>query len=99
MQIIDRLDTTRGEVPGAKGDQQFRIYRPGVPSIEVSATNDKADVDVDYRSSGFPNGLVNGHLTNSTTHLGFVGDGASGAWVAADTPSAAARQSQNPTST
>ena len=107
IQIIDKLDTVHGEVPGARGDEQFRIYvqlkpgaldvldksrefrrmedntsyhkgypicyrgKPAVPSIQVSATRDKtrADIDVDYRSSGFPKGLVNGHLSASNSDV------------------------------
>jgi len=107
IQIVDKLDTVRGEVPGARGDGQFRIYvqlkpdklgvldrskefrrtedntvyhkgfpicyrsKPDVPSIQVSATQDKtrADIDVDYRSSGFPKGLVNGHLAASNSDV------------------------------
>jgi hypothetical protein len=107
IQIVDKLDTVRGEVPGARGDGQFRIYvqlkpdklgvldrskefrrtedntvyhrgfpicyrsRPDVPSIQVSATQDKtrADIDVDYRSSGFPKALVNGHLAASNSDV------------------------------
>ena len=106
IQIIDKLDT-KGEVPGASGDKQFRIYvqlkpgaldilskseqfrrvgdntayhkgypicyrgKPAVPSIQVSATHDhmQADIDVDYRSSGFPKGLVNGHLSASNSDV------------------------------
>jgi hypothetical protein len=107
IQIIDKLDTVKGEVPGASGDKQFRIYvqlkpgaldllskseqfrrvgdntnyhrgypicyrgKPAVPSIQVSATRDQmqADIDVDYRSSGFPKGLVNGHLSASNSDV------------------------------
>jgi hypothetical protein len=107
IQIVAKLDTVSGEVPGAKGDKQFRIYvqlkegaldildksqqfrqmedntvyhrgyplcyrsKPAVPSIQVSATRDKtrADVDVDYRSSGFPKGIVNGHLSASNSDV------------------------------
>jgi hypothetical protein len=110
IQIIDKLDTVRGEVLDARGDEQFRIYvqlkpgtlavldksrefrrvddntvyhkgypicyrgKPAVPSIQVSATRDqtRADIDVDYKSSGFPKGLVNGHLgaANSDVRAG-----------------------------
>ncbi len=107
IQIVDKLDTVRGEILGARGDEQFRIYvqlktnaldlldqsqefrhledntayhkgyptcyrsKPSVPSIQVSATRDKtrADVDVDYKSSGFPKGLVNGHLSSSNSDV------------------------------
>jgi hypothetical protein len=36
--------------------------RPPVPSIQVSATRDetRADLDIDYKSRGFPQGLFNG---------------------------------------
>jgi hypothetical protein len=110
IQIIDRLETVHGAIPGTRGDDQFRVYvqlkpgalelldksqefrrmadngvyhkgypicyrsLPSVPSIQVSATLDKtrADVDVDYKSSGFPKGLVDGHLTagNSDVRAG-----------------------------
>lgn len=107
IQIVDKLDTVRGEVLGARGDEQFRIYvqlkagaldlldqsqqfqrtddnsvyhkgypisyrsKPSVPSIQVSASRDKtrADVDVDYKSSGFPKGLVNGHLSAANSDV------------------------------
>ncbi len=46
----------------------------GVPSIQVSASRDgkRADIDVDYRRSGFPAALFNGHLTaeNSDVRAG-----------------------------
>ncbi|MEO8727550.1 MAG: hypothetical protein ABI383_15670, partial [Acidobacteriaceae bacterium] len=46
----------------------------GDPSIQISATADgkRADIDVDYRSSGFPAALFNGHLTaeNSDVRAG-----------------------------
>jgi hypothetical protein len=107
IQIIDKVDTVHGEIPGTRGDEQFRIYvqlnpgalevldksqefrrtedntvyhrgypicyrsRPPVPSIQVSATRDqtRADVDVDYKASGFPKGLVNGHLSSSNSDV------------------------------
>jgi hypothetical protein len=45
--------------------------KPAAPSIQVSATRDKerADIDVDYRSSGFPKALVNGHLSASNSDV------------------------------
>jgi hypothetical protein len=110
IQIIDKLETVHGAIPGTRGDDQFRIFvqlKPGalevldssqefrrmedngvyhkgypicyrslpfVPSIQVSATRDKtrADLDVDYKSSSFPKGLVDGHLTagNSDVRAG-----------------------------
>src|SRR5580765_7309146 len=36
IQVIEKLDNVRGEVPGAKGDQQFRIYvqvKPGALDV------------------------------------------------------------------
>ncbi len=43
----------------------------GPPSIQFSVSRDSkmADVDVDYRSSGFPKSLVNGHLTASNSDV------------------------------
>ncbi len=43
----------------------------GPPSIQFSISRDNklADIDVDYRSSGFPKGLVNGHLTASNSDV------------------------------
>lgn len=45
--------------------------RNGPPSIQVSAAVDRrhADIDVDYRSSSFPMGLFNGHLTASNSDV------------------------------
>ncbi len=44
---------------------------PSVPSIQVSASRDRAlaDIDVDYRSSGFPKALLNGHLSASNSDV------------------------------
>ena len=43
----------------------------GPPSIQFSISRDHklSDVDVDYRSSGFPKGLVNGHLTAANSDV------------------------------
>ena len=43
----------------------------GTPSIQFSMTKDgrHADIDVDYRSSGFPSGLFNGHLTAANSDV------------------------------
>jgi len=43
----------------------------GAPSIQVSVTRTglRADIDVDYRSSGGPQALVNGHLTASNSDV------------------------------
>ncbi len=43
----------------------------GTPSIQFSMANDgrHADIDVDYRSSGIPKGLFNGHLTAANSDV------------------------------
>src|SRR5215831_2662731 len=43
----------------------------GAPSIQVSVAKDTrhADIDVDYRSAKFPQGLVNGHLTAANSDV------------------------------
>jgi hypothetical protein len=43
----------------------------GPPSIQFSISRDHklSDVDVDYRSSGFPKGLLNGHLTAANSDI------------------------------
>src|SRR5215471_13426410 len=43
----------------------------GVPSIQFSTAKDgrHADIDVDYRSSSFPTGLFNGHLTAANSDV------------------------------
>jgi len=48
----------------------YRLKK-GPPSIQFSISRDKkmADVDVDYRSSGFPKGLLNGHLTAANSDV------------------------------
>ena len=45
--------------------------KDGPPSIQLSISRDKkmADADVDYRSSSFPKGLFNGHLTASNSDV------------------------------
>lgn len=104
--LIERVESARGEVAGARGDHQFRIYvrltpdalaklarsqqfkrgadntvyhkgyptnyrGQGVPSVQFSVAldNRRADIDVDYRSSSFPAGLFNGHLTSSNSDV------------------------------
>jgi hypothetical protein len=47
-------------------------YRqPGIPSIQISISRDHrhADIDVDYRSSKFPVGLFNGHLSSANSDI------------------------------
>jgi len=50
-----------------------RSYRQigGLPSSQFSTTEDgtRADIDVDYRSSSFPNALLNGHLTAANSDV------------------------------
>lgn len=43
----------------------------GLPSIQfsVNEVGDKADIDVDYRSSKFPQSMFNGHLTSSNSDV------------------------------
>jgi hypothetical protein len=43
----------------------------GLPSIQFSISEDglKADIDVDYRSSKFPQSMFNGHLTSSNSDV------------------------------
>ena len=45
--------------------------KDGPPSIQFSVSRDHklSDVDVDYRSSGFPKGLLNGHLTAANSDV------------------------------
>jgi len=42
-----------------------------VPSVQISVSNDgrRADIDVDYRSSAFPEALLNGHLSSSNSDV------------------------------
>jgi hypothetical protein len=107
LDIIDQIETVRGRVQGAGGDQQFRMYvtlKPdalekldasqefmrkgdnthyhkgyplnyrqlgGPPSAQVSIARDgrRADIDVDYRASGVPSALFNGHLTAANSDV------------------------------
>ncbi len=106
LDLVGKLDTVAGQILGAGGDQQFRIFvqmkpdavsllnqsrefkhasdntsyhkgypicyrgKSGTPSIQISLTRDaeRADIDVDYRSSGWT-GLVNGHLTAANSDV------------------------------
>jgi hypothetical protein len=54
-----------------KGFPTSYRLKNGPPSIQFSISRDNkmADVDVDYRSSGFPKGLVNGHLSASNSDV------------------------------
>jgi hypothetical protein len=48
----------------------FRL-KNGPPSIQFSISRDKklSDIDVDYRSTKFPQALVNGHLTAANSDV------------------------------
>jgi hypothetical protein len=107
LDLVESVQSTRGQVIGASGDHQFRMYgvlkegtldkldrsvqfergvdnfvyhkgyplsyrqQGGVPSIQFSVALDgrRADIDVDYRSSHFPAGLFNGHLTDANSDV------------------------------
>jgi hypothetical protein len=107
LDLLERVESVRGQVEGASGDRQFRMYatlkeaaldmldrsrefsratdntvyhkgypisyrqQGGTPSIQVSIALDgrRADIDVDYRSSSFPVGLFNGHLSSSNSDV------------------------------
>ena len=107
LALVERVEAVRGEVAGAPGDRQFRIYarlapgavsnlarsrqfkrgadnaifhkgyptnyrgQGGIPSVQISIALDgrRADIDVDYRSSSFPVGLFNGHLSSSNSDV------------------------------
>ena len=107
LSLVFEVDSVRGEIEGASGDRQFRVYarlvqdavdtlkrsrefkrsadnsvyhkgypisyrgEGGVPSIQFSIALDsrRVDIDVDYRSSSFPAGLFNGHLTASNSDV------------------------------
>ncbi len=106
LDLVAKVDTVAGQILGAKGDEQFRIFvqmkpgavsllnqsqefkhasdnttyhkgypicyrgKSGTPSIQISLSRDaeRADIDVDYRSSGWT-GLVNGHLTAANSDV------------------------------
>jgi hypothetical protein len=107
LELVLHMETVRGQMPGAGGDLQFRMYaqlrpdaldllyrsrefkrgpdnvtfhkgypqnfrqRGGVPSIQISVSSDgnRADIDVDYRSSKFPTALFNGHLSAANSDV------------------------------
>jgi hypothetical protein len=71
------LDTSQ-EFSRQRDNSVFHIGYPvnyrqqaGFPSIQVSVTRDgrRADIDVDYRRSGFPGALFNGHLTAANSDV------------------------------
>ena len=73
----DRLQRSTQFKRGADNTTYHRGYpisfreQGGIPSIQFSITDDKqrADIDVDYRSSSFPAALFNGHLTSSNSDV------------------------------
>ncbi len=107
LALIERVESVRGEIAGASGDAQFRMYvrltpqaldtlgrsqqfrrradnsvyhkgyptnfrqQGGIPSIQFSIARDgrRADIDVDYRSSGFPVSMFNGHLSAANSDV------------------------------
>ena len=107
LALVGQVEDVRGDIAGAPGDHQFRMYvllvaealdrlersqqfgrgtdntvyhkgypinyrsQGGVPSIQISIAADKrhADIDVDYRDSSFPAGLVSGHLTTANSDV------------------------------
>lgn len=74
---IDTLARSREFKRGADNTVFHKGYpisfrqQGGAPSIQVSIALDhrRADVDVDYRASGFPAALFNGHLTSSNSDV------------------------------
>ena len=54
-----------------KGYPNSYREQSGIPSIQFSVALDgrRADIDVDYRSSSFPVGLFNGHMTSSNSDV------------------------------
>ena len=74
---IDTLAKSREFKRGADNTVFHRGYpisyrqQGGAPSIQVSIALDhrRADVDVDYRNSGFPAALFNGHLTTANSDV------------------------------
>jgi hypothetical protein len=107
LDLIENVESSRGEITGAPGDHQFRMYvrltekaldtlersrefkrgadtsvyhkgypinyrqQGGAPSIQISIASDgrRSDIDVDYRSSSFPMGLFNGHLSSANSDV------------------------------
>jgi hypothetical protein len=74
QQILDKSS----EFSRQRDNSVFHIgypvnYRqqPGFPSIQISVSKDgrRADIDVDYRRSGFPGALFNGHLTAANSDV------------------------------
>lgn len=76
-QALSTLERSREFKRGADNTVFHRGYptnyrlQGGLPSVQVSVALDgrRADIDVDYRSSSFPAGLFNGHLTSSNSDV------------------------------
>lgn len=74
---LDILEKSREFERGADNTVYHKGYplnyrlQVSPPSIQISIATDKinADVDVDYRSSKFPNALLNGHLTAANSDV------------------------------
>lgn len=79
---IDKLDISREFVHGKNNTifhKGFPInYRQAgsVPTLQFSISTDrvKADIDVDYKSSGFPTALFNGHLSSANSDVRATGN-------------------------
>jgi hypothetical protein len=91
---VATLNSSREFTRGADNTVFHRSYplnyrqMGGAPSIQISMSLDgkRADIDVDYRSSGFPAALFNGHLTsqNSDVRAGDNYDGHLQRWQGLD---------------
>ncbi len=74
---LEILEKSREFTRGADNTVYHKGYpisyrlQGGPPSIQISMqeSGERADIDVDYRSSGFPAALVNGHLTSSNSDV------------------------------
>lgn len=79
---LGKLDTSREFVHGKNNTifhKGFPInYRQkgSVPTLQFSIANDKikADIDIDYKSSGFPAALFNGHLSAANSDVRSTGN-------------------------
>lgn len=79
---IDKLDVSREFVHGKNNTvfhKGFPInYRQKgtVPTLQFSIATDhvKADIDIDYKSSGFPAALFNGHLSTANSDVRATGN-------------------------
>jgi len=74
---LDRLEASKQFERGRDNSVYHKGYpinyrqQGGTPSMQFSVARGgkRADVDVDYRSSKFPNALFNGHLTSSNSDV------------------------------